>query len=110
MIQPTNPAPLTDAALAELKALHAGLHCSFGGIGGKIVDSFPALIARLREAERERDAWRAQLKRVVGEHSSPNDCYATGPLTGDPIRDLISCPSCEAIAMEAAAQLRREGE
>lgn len=48
--------------------------------------------ARIRELE-------AQLKRVVGEHSAPHDCYATGPLTGDPFSDLASCPSCEALAL-----------
>jgi len=37
------------------------------------------------------------LRRVIGEHFVPEDCYATGPSTGDPIADLISCPSCSAL-------------
>ncbi len=31
-------------------------------------------------------------------HSVPNDCFSTGPLTGDPIEDLVVCPGCRAIA------------
>lgn len=27
-------------------------------------------------------------------HIAPHDCFATGPLTGDPIQDLIVCPGC----------------
>lgn len=37
-------------------------------------------------------------RRAIGDHSAPNDCYATGPLTGDPIRDLVECPACSFIA------------
>lgn len=36
-----------------------------------------------------------QLRRVIGDHFAPNDCYATGPLTGNAYTDLVSCPSCE---------------
>lgn len=39
---------------------------------------------------------RKQLIRVVGDHNPPRDCYATGPMTGNEIEDLVSCPSCEA--------------
>ena len=38
-------------------------------------------------------------RRALGDHFAPNDCYATGPLTGDPIRDLVQCPACSFIAM-----------
>lgn len=37
------------------------------------------------------------LQHVIGDHCAPNDCYATGPLTGNPIADLVSCPSCAAL-------------
>jgi hypothetical protein len=37
--------------------------------------------------------------RAVGEHHAPNDCYATGPLTGDPIQDLMACPACQLLAL-----------
>lgn len=43
-------------------------------------------------------------RRANGDHSAPHDCYATGPLTGDPIRDLVSCPGCELSAALARVQ------
>jgi hypothetical protein len=36
-------------------------------------------------------------------HSKPHDCFATGPLTGDPIQDLIACPGCRAEKLYHAA-------
>jgi hypothetical protein len=42
--------------------------------------------------------------RANGEHSAPSDCYATGPLTGDPYRDLVSCPGCQLVAAIAAVE------
>lgn len=42
-------------------------------------------------------------RRAIGEHSVPGDCYATGPATGDPIRDLVSCPACSFVAAYDAA-------
>ena len=45
----------------------------------------------------ERDALRGALERgrlAIGEHSAPEECYATGPLTGCAIQDLIVCPAC----------------
>jgi hypothetical protein len=38
-------------------------------------------------------------RRAIGDHWAPADCYATGPLSGDPIRDLVECPACKFIAM-----------
>lgn len=43
-------------------------------------------------------------RRAVGDHFAPNDCYATGPLTGDTYRDLVQCPACSFIAMYDAAR------
>lgn len=40
-----------------------------------------------------------ELRRAIGSHSAPNDCYATGPMTGNDFRDLVQCPACSAIAM-----------
>jgi hypothetical protein len=37
-------------------------------------------------------------REAIGDHFAPNDCYSTGPLTGDPIRDLVCCPACAFIA------------
>lgn len=42
-------------------------------------------------------------RRAIGDHWAPNDCYATGPMTGDPFRDLVQCPACSFIAMYDAA-------
>lgn len=39
-----------------------------------------------------------EARRAIGDHYAPNDCYATGPLTGDPIADLVECPACSFIA------------
>lgn len=54
-----------------------------------------AEIARLREA----------LKAYVGAylHDAPNDCFATGPLTGDPYQDIVACPGCRAKELSAIA-------
>ena len=52
-------------------------------------------IARLREALEEG-------RRAIGDHSAPDDCYATGPLTGDDYRDLVECPACSFIAVYEA--------
>lgn len=42
-------------------------------------------------------------------HLKPYDCFATGPLTGDPIQDLVTCPGCgaEKLATEALAATDR---
>lgn len=29
-------------------------------------------------------------------HTKPHDCFATGPLTGNPYQDLLFCPGCNA--------------
>lgn len=38
-------------------------------------------------------------------HVAPHDCFATGPLTGDPIQDLIVCPGCWAAQKAKEAKL-----
>lgn len=60
----------------------------------------------MREFASPRDAINRELlealhegRRAIGDHSAPSDCYATGPLTGNPIRDLVQCPACSFIAM-----------
>lgn len=37
--------------------------------------------------------------RAMGDHNAPNDCYATGPLTGNPYSDLVECPACTFIKL-----------
>jgi len=41
--------------------------------------------------------------RLALYHEPPSGCWATGPLTGDPIEDLVVCPGCRAIAAIDAA-------
>lgn len=48
--------------------------------------------------------------RANGEHSAPHDCYATGPLTGDFVRDLVLCPGCELVdALAPFAHQAKDG-
>lgn len=63
-----------------------------------------------KDLQKARDAVVALIEaatRANGEHSAPHDCYATGPLTGDRFRDLVSCPGCE---LAAALSRATEGE
>lgn len=41
--------------------------------------------------------------RAIGDHNAPSDCYATGPLTGNHIRDLVECPACSSLALSEIA-------
>lgn len=47
-------------------------------------------------------------KRAIGMHSAPDDCYATGPLTGNDYLDLVQCPACTFLALVDAALASRE--
>lgn len=60
-----NEVTISDSELAELDALYAGLNCSFGGIGGRIVDSYPLIRRRLVEVEAERDKLLEQLEKSL---------------------------------------------
>ncbi len=57
----------------------------------------PELLAALHEG-----------RRAIGDHFAPNDCYATGPVTGDAFRDLVQCPACSFIAMYDTAIAKAE--
>jgi hypothetical protein len=63
------------------------------------VNERASLLERVRKLE---EALR-EGRRAIGEHFAPNDCYATGPLTGDSYRDLVECPACSFIKMHDAA-------
>ncbi len=75
----------------------------------RVPDMEATIIAQAAELERlraERDALRKVItegRRAIGDHFAPHDCYATGPMTGDPIRDLVQCPACSFIAMHDTA-------
>lgn len=71
----------------------------FDHADARLIAAAPELLAALDEG-----------RRAIGDHFPPNDCYATGPLTGDPVRDLVECPACSFIAMYDAATLKARGE
>lgn len=64
----------------------------------ELVEMNKELLAALNEA-----------RRAIGEHFAPNDCYTTGPMTGDHFRDLIQCPACSFIAMYDDAISKAKG-
>lgn len=71
-------------------------------VNARLIAAAPDLLEALHEA-----------RRAIGDHFAPNDCYATGPVTGDPIRDLVQCPACSFIALYDAAIVKaigKEGE
>ena len=66
----------------------------------------------IRHMGRDAEARKALRKYMEAyPHQAPGDCFATGPLTGDPIKDLVLCPGCEA-QREARALLAggKEGD
>lgn len=42
-------------------------------------------------------------------HHAPEDCFSTGPMTGDNIQDLVTCPGCAA-QKQARALIAKHGE
>ena len=64
----------------------------------RLIAAAPDLLAALHEG-----------RRAIGDHFAPNDCYATGPLTGNHYRDLVECPACSFIAIYEAAIAKAEG-
>lgn len=64
----------------------------------QLIAAAPLMLEALREG-----------RRAIGDHYAPSDCYATGPVTGDPIRDLVQCPACSFIAMYDRAVIAATG-
>lgn len=58
----------------------------------------------IRSQAKEIEELVAAIRRVIGDHNPPDDCYSTGPFHGD-WQDL-ACPACE--AMRAAASSRSD--
>ena len=87
---------MNDEQIAELKRLHAQIaNIKLGGIGGRIVNAFPALIAALEEAEAERDRWR--IKCLIAQAKLEDMAIDCGQAEGQ----LKRC-------REEAAELRRK--
>lgn len=80
-----------DEAKAEVRRIHR-----------EKCELFDARVAANARAERLEAALR-EGRRAIGDHNAPNDCYATGPLTGDEYRDLVECPACSFILNYDAA-------
>lgn len=86
----------------------ARVHAGIQNIGLKIANDdceardteLAAAKARIAELE---GALRS-ARRAIGDHNAPYDCYATGPLTGDPMADLVECPACSFLANVAALE------
>lgn len=54
-----------------------------GDTNARLIAAAPELLEALKLVAKE---W---------EHNAPSDCYSTGPLTGDVVRDHMSCPGCD---------------
>ena len=76
--------------LDRIDELERALHESYHTIG------------ELR-GETERLVAALQIARDALAHSAPEDCWATGPMLGDIMADLVVCPGCAALARIDAA-------
>ena len=66
----------------------------------------PPWVSHARELERELNAANERIKRLEEAvdayrtaytpdgHVAPHDCFATGPKTGNPWQDYLTCPGC----------------
>lgn len=88
------------ATVAELRAEVERLR----GINSSLVDKCNRLNLSGAQSDQRADAAErrvgeleklmAAARRAIGDHHAPNDCYATGPLTGDAFLDIVQCPAC----------------
>lgn len=60
--------------------------------------------SRIAELEKALNNVIEAAERSLGDHSAPHDCFATGPMTGNPIADLVACPGCVQVNEIAAAR------
>ena len=74
------------------------------GIGPYCVEYADGEIVHTRSEDRQRLIAAApemlealRIAEAALTHVRPESCWATGPLTGDPIADLIVCPGCRAL-------------
>ena len=62
------------------------------------IESLRQQLAAALAACKLKDAALKELRRAIGDHYAPHDCYATGPVTGNDYRDIVECPACSASA------------
>ena len=75
----------------DMSALEILLKHSPSRLQTEAIEEFKGLRARVAELE----TLLVIADRAIGDHNAPADCYATGPMTCDPIQDLVSCPACD---------------
>lgn len=65
------------------------------------LEDVPSLLPLYEHADKSAEMLEAltEARRAIGNHFAPNDCYATGPLTGNEFRDFVECPACSFIAI-----------
>ena len=72
--------------------------------------SFPEMRANANLLEASKKMYEAlKMAKEALQHDAPGDCWATGPLTGNPIADMVVCPGCVALNMIDNAFARAEG-
>ena len=99
--------PLDDAAYLDLRRIKEGAIGTSESMERVLKlqrDDLKALVRELRAAL-------VAYQRAY-PHNAPSDCFATGPMTGDAITDLVACPGCDAdrLANEALAKSAEPGE
>jgi hypothetical protein len=106
----TTPPRLTDA---EISAMSVWFEQDRDLSDGMMFPDFDVAIrqlladnARLRGELADAEAAVRAGFRAIGSHNAPDDCYATGPMTGNMIEDLVICPACDFINAHAPAITR----
>lgn len=87
----------TETLIKALRILEVDIRSEDGVANACIAEA----AERLLELKAQRDELLEALelgRTAIGEHIAPSDCYATGPLTGNYIEDLIVCPACRFIS------------
>ena len=70
----------------------------------------PAAILSLIQQRDELLAALKSARRAIGDHYAPDDCYATGQLTGDDFLDLVQCPACAFLELHNAVTAKCEAQ
>ena len=65
-----------------------------------------ALRAELEAAQRDATRLVGVIRRVIGDHNPPGDCYSTGPITGT-MADHV-CVACEALNIYASMESHQD--